>query len=283
MNLIKPTIILVEPQLPANVGMVARVMLNFGLNQLYLVKPREADVLKLALPAAAGADKLLQQAIIFPSLNDALAEFKLVYAFTKRRRHLNKPYISLKQLFLNLTDRVSEDIVLEVNGNLVKNVINSTSLSSTIFLQPTCLLFGKESNGLSNQDLAYAQSVITVETNHQFGSLSLMQAVALFCYEWGNYYQESISTNLEVTELINIDNKIKINKKEFNQQLANQQDLHYLYSHIQSLLQSKGYEKVKIASILNNFKSLIARSLITKREVKTLFRIFMGKNNHSDN
>ena len=86
-----PAVILVRPQLAVNIGMCARAMANFGLNDLRLVNPREGwprsdDYRKVAYAAAAGATDLLEAAQVFPSVEAAVGDLHAVYATTARER-----------------------------------------------------------------------------------------------------------------------------------------------------------------------------------------------------
>src|SRR6476659_8674648 len=88
-----PVIVLVRPQLGQNIGKAARAMLNFGLTELRLVAPRDGWPNPEAGPAASGADVVLEQAQVFPTVEDAIADCSLVFASTVRRRDLVMPAI----------------------------------------------------------------------------------------------------------------------------------------------------------------------------------------------
>jgi len=79
-----PTIILVEPQLGENIGAAARVMANFGLSRLRLIKPRDGWPNLQAQRSASGADRVLDDAVLFDTLEAAIADCTLVLATTAR-------------------------------------------------------------------------------------------------------------------------------------------------------------------------------------------------------
>src|SRR5919197_1514026 len=79
-----PIIILVEPQLGENIGAAARVMANFGLGRLRLVKPRDGWPNIQARRAASGADRILEEAELYDTLDAAIADCTLVLATTAR-------------------------------------------------------------------------------------------------------------------------------------------------------------------------------------------------------
>src|SRR5438094_3905232 len=88
-----PVIVLVRPQLGQNIGKAARAMLNFGLTELRLVAPRDGWPNPDAIPAASGADRVIEQARLFDSVADAVADCAHVFATTVRRRGVTKPVV----------------------------------------------------------------------------------------------------------------------------------------------------------------------------------------------
>jgi tRNA/rRNA methyltransferase len=86
-----PIIVLVEPQLGENIGATARVMANFALNRLRLVKPRDGWPNIHARRAASGADRILEAAALFDTLEAAIADCTLVLAATARAHDQAKP------------------------------------------------------------------------------------------------------------------------------------------------------------------------------------------------
>ena len=79
-----PAIILVEPQLGENIGMVARAMANFGLSELRLVNPRDGWPSEKARAAASRADHVIDDVRVFDDLASALADLNFVFATTAR-------------------------------------------------------------------------------------------------------------------------------------------------------------------------------------------------------
>jgi tRNA/rRNA methyltransferase len=152
----KPVIVLVRPQLGQNIGKAARAMLNFGLTEMRLVAPRDGWPNPEAGPAASGADVVLQQAQVFATVPDAIADCSQVFASTVRRRDLVMPVVG------------PEDMADRIVGSLERSAI----------------LFGPERSGLETEDVALANTIVTVPINPEFGSLNLAQAVILLAYEW---------------------------------------------------------------------------------------------------
>ena len=156
-----PVIVLVRPQLGQNIGKAARAMLNFGLTELRLVAPRDGWPNPDAGPAASGADKVLDQAQVFETTAEAIADCSLVYASTVRRRDLVMP------------------------------VVDPQGMAEGIAAGPgrSAILFGPERAGLETEDVALANVIVTVPINRGFGSLNLAQAVILLAYEWSRTRQ----------------------------------------------------------------------------------------------
>lgn len=151
-----PIIVLVRPQLGQNIGKAARAMLNFGLTELRLVAPRDGWPNPDAGPAASGADVVLEQAQLFDTVADAVADCTQVFASTVRRRDLVMPVLGPEQM---------ADQIMTNAGR-------------------SAILFGPERSGLETEDVALANAIVTVPINPSFGSLNLAQAVILLAYEW---------------------------------------------------------------------------------------------------
>ena len=151
-----PVIVLVRPQLGQNIGKAARAMLNFGLTEMRLVSPRDGWPNPEAGPAASGADLVLEQAKVYESVADAVADCAHVYATTVRKRGVTKPVV---------TPAEAASEMRAAQGR-------------------TAILFGPERSGLETDDVAIARSILTVPINPEFGSLNLAQAVILVAYEW---------------------------------------------------------------------------------------------------
>jgi len=151
-----PIIVLVRPQLGQNIGKAARAMLNFGLTEMRLVTPRDGWPNPDAGPAASGADTVLENARVFDTVAEAIADCSLVFASTVRRRDLVIPVVD------------PEAMAKEIHASEGR----------------TAILFGPERSGLETEDVAAATKIVTVPINPDFGSLNLAQAVILLAYEW---------------------------------------------------------------------------------------------------
>src|SRR5690349_22786617 len=154
-----PVVILVEPQLGENIGMAARAMGNFALSRLRIVNPRDGWPNIAAQRAAAGADQILEQAELFETVEQAVADLTLLFATTARAHDQAKPVVAPTQ----------------AAGQIVAHVAQGGGAG---------ILFGRERYGLQNEEVALANRIITFPVNPGFASINLAQAVLLIGYEW---------------------------------------------------------------------------------------------------
>lgn len=171
--MIQPIFILVRPQMGENIGAAARAMLNFGLDRLRVVDPRDGWPNPRAVAMASGAGRLLDHAGPFATLQSAIADCDFVFATTARHRELTKPVMTPERA-------MDHARAMAAAGKRVG------------------VLFGPERAGLENEDVALANAIITVPVNPDFPSLNLGQCVLLTAYEWR---RQTVDTPPEVLVL----------------------------------------------------------------------------------
>lgn len=154
-----PAVILVAPQLGENIGTAARAMLNFGLTDLRIVRPRDGWPNERARAAASGADIVIDNVQLFDRTADAVAGLDYVVATTARARDMVKPILTPETAAARIREAFA-------GGGRAG------------------LLFGPERTGLENDDLALADALMMVPVNPAFASLNLAQCVLLMSYEW---------------------------------------------------------------------------------------------------
>jgi tRNA/rRNA methyltransferase len=159
LELAGPVIILVEPQLGENIGMAARAMGNFALTRMRIVNPRDGWPNIAATRAAAGADHVLDKAELFPTVEAAVADLDLLFATTARAHDQAKPVLAPEAAAAEIVEHVGR------GGG-------------------AGILFGRERWGLTNEEVARANRIVTFPVNPGFASLNLAQAVLLMGYEW---------------------------------------------------------------------------------------------------
>ena len=158
-----PVIILVRPQMAENIGMAARAMANFGLADMRLVAPRDGwpqktRMKKGAHQAASGATHILDNAALFDTVAEAVADLAYVYATTARERGQAKPVFAPDE--------------------------GMARLGAAAGGARAGILFGPERTGLDNDEVSLADAVLTFPIDPRFASLNLAQAVLLVSYEW---------------------------------------------------------------------------------------------------
>ena len=148
-----PEIVLVNTQLPENLGATARSMLNFQFERLRVINPKFSLDNEKIIPVCAGADKVIKKIKVFEKFSDSIKDFNYVIATSNRVRSQKKNEISFRKL---------KEIIL-------KNF-------------KVAIVFGPEKSGLDNEDLSLCDYTIKINSNQKFSSLNLSHAVAIVCY-----------------------------------------------------------------------------------------------------
>lgn len=156
---VPPAFVLVRPQMGENIGAAARAMWNFGLERMRIVAPRDGWPNQRAVAMASGAGRLLDEAVLSDDIPQALADCTHVYATTARPRGMVKPVMTPEDAVRDMLERSDKG-------------------------EKIAILFGPERAGLENDDVALANTIITVPVNPEFASLNLGQCVLLVAYEW---------------------------------------------------------------------------------------------------
>ena len=240
-----PAIILVEPQMGENIGMVARAMANFGLSELRLVAPRDGWPNEAARATAAKADHLVDGARVFDTLEEAVADLSFVLATTARQRDGFKPVFGPVEATRELRGRVQAD-------------------------QATGILFGRERFGLSNEEVGRADAIVTFPVDPNFASLNIAQAVLLMSYEWMKVgMADENATRFSGPEIT------PAPKKELNNYL----------DHLETALNARGYFRpvAKKDKMVDKLRAVLTRPGFTSGEVKVLRGILSSLDYFSPN
>lgn len=150
------SIVLVDTKTPANIGATARCMMNMGLTRLVLVNPppdKNDDAVRLA----AGADPILQRALVFSSLEEAVVGQGLVIGASRQKSKRRKNILSPRDMALSVVP------LLDRNNAAV--------------------VFGNEVNGLELRDIALCHELVAIPSAEAFPSLNLSHAVMILAYE----------------------------------------------------------------------------------------------------
>jgi len=235
-----PAIILVEPQLGENIGTAARAMMNCGLDDLRLVRPRDGWPSDKAVAAASGADAVLDKARLYPSVAAAIGDLVHVYAATARDRYMVKR---------ELTPRRAAE---EMHGFVAAG-------------EACGVLFGPERTGLLNDHIALADTVVSVPLNPAFASLNLAQAVLIVGYEWFTARAEP---------------RPEIMHRGHSRAASKEELLRFFEHFEEALVDSGFLRHAeKRPSMTRNLRNLFQRAECTEQELRTLHGVitaFMG-------
>jgi tRNA/rRNA methyltransferase len=225
-----PCVILKDAQLAENIGAAARVMANFGLSDLRLVSPRDGWPQERAWASASGADWPLDQARVFDRLEDAIADLSLVLATSARPREAFLPVFGPREAALRLRAAAGAG-------------------------QACGLLFGGERAGLTADDIALAQALITAPVDARFRSLNLAQSVAILAYEWRMSGEAPPPPGFETPP-----------------EPAAGAALAGMYRHLETELDAAGFfhPPEKRASMVRNLRVALGRAGFNDQEVRTL-------------
>ena len=230
----RPVIVLVRPQLGQNIGKAARAMLNFGLTEMRLVAPRDGWPNPDAGPSASGADTVLEQARVFETVQEAIADCSTVYASTVRRRDLVMPVVTPEQM--------------------AEKIANASGR--------TAILFGPERSGLETEDVALANMIVTVPINPEFGSLNLAQAVILLAYEWSKHVPSGAAGRSELA----------VPPSKELEEPALHGEVEGLIGQLEKELDAKGYfhPPSRTQATKNTIRTIFTKTGWSSREVKAI-------------
>jgi len=225
-------IVLVQTSHPGNIGATARAMKNMGLTQLVLVDPRAGIFPNpIAEARAAHAVDILQSLQIVDSLGAALADCSLTFAVSARRRNLEWPILSSKQA------------AKRVISNLAEHKI--------------ALVFGRENNGLLNEEVQMCHFQVQIPANQDYCSLNLAAAVQIVAYE---IYQELLDVVYPEID----DNHHMVNAVTVEQ-------LEDFYQHLEQVLQQIAFLDVqKPRYLMAKLRKIYNRASLRKTELDIL-------------
>lgn len=230
----KPVIILVTPQLGENIGATARAMLNFGLDGLRIVNPRDGWPNQKALDMAKGAAIVIEKAMLYTTLADALADIQWAIAATARNRDMHKPIYH-------------------------PATCTDTLITHSRAGHRTALVFGAERSGLTNEDITLMDAILHIPVSQEYPSLNLAQAVAVMCFCWFSTLSSS-SSAANPTSLPSTSTP------------APKKDILAFFEHLEKELEKSGFfSSAHIRpTMAHNIRNLFQRLAMTEQEVRTL-------------
>lgn len=237
-----PAILLMEPQLADNVGMVARAMANFGLDALRLVAPRDGWPNEKARIAASGANYVIDDAVPYASLPEAIGDLHWLAATTARQRDLRKPVMTPVEAVAEMRTRIARG-------------------------ERCGVLFGRERNGLETGEVANADALIMIPVNARFASLNLAQAVLILGYEW-----MKVSEGQSLGRVTTYETPLSAGLNLGESRLATKDELIGFFGHLEGELERLGFFNPphRRATVVDNVRTMFSRMGATEQEVRTL-------------
>ena len=237
-----PVLILVRPQLADNIGMVARAMANFGLDDLRLVAPRDGWPNEKARIAASGANYIIDDAVDFPTLEAAISDFNWLAATTARQRDLRKPVLTPIEAVAEMRRRIAAG-------------------------ERCGVLFGRERSGLETLEVANADALIMIPVNSRFASLNLAQAVLILGYEWMRG-----SDAQSLGRVTTYEKPLEGGLYMGDDRPATKDELLGFFNHIEGELERLGFfnPSHRRATVVRNLRTMFSRMGATEQEVRTL-------------
>lgn len=229
-----PAFILVNPQMGENIGAAARAMLNFGLDHMRIVGPRDGWPNEKAVAMASGAGRVLDHAMVVDTTEQATADLSYVFATTARPRGMVKTVMTPERAMEEARSLIAEG-------------------------EKVGVLFGPERAGLETDDIVRANTIISVPVNPEFASLNLAQCVLLTGYEWRRL---TVETPAEVTDTLR--NKLAEGKEvdAFLNRLVSELDARGFF-----------WPEHKARPMQENLENLIRRMSMTDGEIRSLFGV----------
>jgi tRNA/rRNA methyltransferase len=219
------SIVLVEPQSPGNIGMACRAMKNMGLTQLRIVNGCDRFHPE-ALKFAVAARDLLESATLFPDLASALAGCTLTVGTTRRHGKYRPEILPPNEVAIRLRGQAAPDCL-------------------------AAIVFGREDNGLTTEELSLCRWHATIPTSVEYGSLNLAQSVLLFCYE------------LQRAADLPVDDRM--------QEMADSQEMESLFAHLHACMKKIGFlNEQNPDHIMRSLRRIFFRANLDSREVTVL-------------
>ena len=227
-----PCFIFVNPQMGENIGASARGMWNFGLERMRIVAPRDGWPNQKAVAMASGAGRLLDEALIFPTFTDAIADQHFIFATTARPRDLLKPIYSPEEAIKLAFSKISRG-------------------------QNVGFAFGPERSGLENSDIVKANAIVSVPVNAKFPSLNLAQCALLLAYEW-MLKSSNLNNDKQILEQSSMVDVMKVEKlSQYFEDALEKADFFY--------------PEDKAESMKINFRNMWSRMPLTNSDVQIFY------------
>lgn len=228
-------VVLVQPTHPGNIGATARAMANMGVARLALVQPRDFPSAE-ATARAAGADLVLDNAMVVDDLDQAIADCALVIGASARPRAIEWPQLPPAQ-------------AMEKAAQTARHA-------------HAALLFGRESRGLTNRELERCHYLVRIPADPAFPSLNIASAVMVLLYELRSAMERALANGGD-TET-----------PESSDQRAVAEEMQYFYQHLHRLLATLQFGDGHSDKLHRKLTRLFNRARPYAQEIRMMRGIF---------
>jgi tRNA/rRNA methyltransferase len=185
----KTRFILINTSHAGNVGAAARAMKVMGFDDLVLVAPRWANVLRReeTIQRASGALDVLNKARIVETLDEAQDGMTHLCATAMTPRDFGPPTVAPREHFQMLLKKELLPLApIGLEASFIPEMASREALASPVAADQSglALLFGSERFGMKNEDVYRCHACLSIPTNPNFGSLNLGSAIQVIAYEW---------------------------------------------------------------------------------------------------
>ncbi len=250
-------IVMIQTTLPANIGSAARAMMTASLSQLTLVNPKH-PIDETSYAHAKGGKEILDNAVIVPTLDEAVADCSLIFAASSRSRHLPRPV-------------VSPTTAITLIDDFVKQHHKHHHTPPTI-----AILFGREAHGLTNDELAVAHYHLQIPANPAYGVLNIASSIQVIGSFFYAYYTDHYlaDKSLDNFPKQNLDNLLDILiRQEWDEPAISHQDKQKLDHAITTLLHQLKLTDDNLGTLPNRLSRLSARLQLDKKEYALIMTV----------
>ena len=234
-------IVLVETSHPGNIGATARAMKNMSMSQLCLVSPKvfpSAD----ATARAAGSDDILSSAVVYDSLQEAVADCQIVLGASARDRTISWPELTAREC--------AEKFAVATESKA-----------------KVALVFGRENSGLKNHELDLCHYLLRIPCNSDYSSLNLAAAVQVVAYEL------FVASGQKIESTIG---------DKGDDALASMKQMELFYEHLQQTIMDIGFLHAdKSQSIMRRLRRIFNRIALDTKELDILRGILRYSQNNN--
>ena len=224
-------IVLINTSHPGNIGAAARAMKNMGLSKLYLVEPKDFPSLE-AIRRSAGAVDILDDAQVVEDLGQAISGCVWVAGTSARLRTIEWPVLEPDECVVQALEHIE-------HGEIA-------------------IVFGRENNGLTNEEMEKCNVLLHIPTNPEYSSLNIAAAVQVVCYEFRRTLSKDKIAGMK-------------GKKHRQDTVASTDILDGMYEHLHDALQELGFFGTNNPDVMmRRLRGLVNRASATQREVSII-------------